>query len=384
MATRWHEDDIDGLDDLEEQLRALKREEELLCDAPSSATATPVLELQKAANAGPSFALHKADCRPSYSAVDPVKGDVRGYKRAQLIRRVGAVLALSLAVISAVTVTSSGEIEPESSSLLQKLQLQQILASAADVVPKALERDSSSLTASEKQLFQNRYEHLLDSERRHENWDMERATHLVHQIDAASVQNLKDREERSIANEQVARHREDFAARRADRYQKLVEDSRHRQAVAASEADRHKQILKQAAGQEAETDSAKDSVEARAEAAHARQERDFLEQRAHREQARENHQEAVEEAHESYEEARARAVEAKDALRSALTDRDALTEVLRSSPYTTKAQADDQLKNVQDKVDKLLVRTEATKKAWQAAHRRWFQLQDTGTWPRLG
>ncbi len=30
------------------------------------------------------------------------------------------------------------------------------------------------------------------------------------------------------------------------------------------------------------------------------------------------------------------------------------------------------------------MRTEATKKAWQAAHRRWFQLQDTGTWPRIG
>jgi hypothetical protein len=43
-------------------------------------------------------------------------------------------------------------------------------------------------------------------------------------------------------------------------------------------------------------------------------------------------------------------VEAKDALRSALTDRDALTEVLRSSPYTTKAQADARLKNVQEKV----------------------------------
>ncbi len=52
-----------------------------------------------------------------------------------------------------------------------------------------------------------------------------------------------------------------------------------------------------------------------------------------------------------YEEARARAVEAKDALRSALTDRDALTEVLRSSPYTTKTEADAQLKNVQDKVE---------------------------------
>ncbi len=30
------------------------------------------------------------------------------------------------------------------------------------------------------------------------------------------------------------------------------------------------------------------------------------------------------------------------------------------------------------------MRTEATKKAWQAAHRRWFQLQDAGTRPRLG
>ena len=150
--------------------------------------------------------------------------------------------------------------------------------------------------------------------------------------------------------------------------------------MAASEADRHKQILKQTVGEEAETDTARDSVEARAEAAHARQERDFQERRAQPEQARENHQEvralrlpaaranlrptpapprraararagqAVEEAHESYEEARARAVEAKDALRSALTDRDALTEVLRSSPYTTKAAADAQLKNVQDKV----------------------------------
>jgi hypothetical protein len=61
--------------------------------------------------------------------------------------------------------------------------------------------------------------------------------------------------------------------------------------VAASEADRHKQILKQTAGEEEETDSARDSVEAQAEAAHARQEHDFLENRAHREQARENHQE---------------------------------------------------------------------------------------------
>jgi hypothetical protein len=192
MTTRWHEDDIDGLDDLEEQLRALKREEELLCDVSSSATATPViLELQKAANAGSSFALHKAVCGPSYSTVDPLKGDVRGFKRAQLIRRVGAVLALSLAVISAITVTSTGEIESESSNLLQRVQQQQLYASAAGVVPEALERDSSALTASEKQLFQNRYEHLLDSERRHENWDIERAAHLVHKIDAAAVQNLK-------------------------------------------------------------------------------------------------------------------------------------------------------------------------------------------------
>jgi hypothetical protein len=192
MTTRWHEDDIDGLDDLEEQLRALKREEELLCDVSSNATGTPeILELQKVANAGPDFPLHRADCRPSYSAVDPLKGDVRGYKRAQLIRRVGAVLALSLAVISAITVTSSGEIESDSSNLLQKVQQQQMLASAADVVLEALERDSSTLSPSEKQLFQNRYEHLLDSERRHENWDMERAAHLVHKIDAASVQNLK-------------------------------------------------------------------------------------------------------------------------------------------------------------------------------------------------
>ncbi len=190
MTTRWHEDDIDGLDDLEEQLRALKREEELLCDVPSAPTETPViLELQKA-NA--SFSLHKADCRASYSTVDPVKGDVRGYKRAQLIRRVGAVLALSLAVVAAITVTSTGEIDSESSNLLQTLSQQQTLyASAADVVPQALERNSGSLTASQKQLFQNRYEHLLDSERRHENWDTERAAHLVHQIDAAAVQNLK-------------------------------------------------------------------------------------------------------------------------------------------------------------------------------------------------
>jgi hypothetical protein len=65
----------------------------------------------------------------------------------------------------------------------------------------------------------------------------------------------------------------------------------YRQAVAASEADRHKQILRQTVGEEAETDSTKDSVEARAEAAHARQERDFLERRANREQAREDHHE---------------------------------------------------------------------------------------------
>ncbi len=194
MTTRWHEDDIDGLDDLEEQLRALKREEALLSDVPSSPTVTPVVELQRAANAGSSFALHKSDCRPSYSTVDPLKGDVRGYKRAQLIRRVGAVLALSLAVVAAVTVTSTGEIDSESSNLLQTLkQKQQLYTSAADVVPEAIERDSNTLTASQKQLFQNRYEHLLDSERRHENWDIQRAAHLVHQIDAASLQNIKVR-----------------------------------------------------------------------------------------------------------------------------------------------------------------------------------------------
>ena len=28
-----------------------------------------------------------------------------------------------------------------------------------------------------------------------------------------------------------------------------------------------------------------------------------------------------------------------------------------------------------------MVREEAAKKAWKAAHRRWFQLQDAGTWP---
>ena len=59
---------------------------------------------------------------------------------------------------------------------------------------------------------------------------------------------------------------------------------------------------------------------------------------------------AVEKAHESYEAARARAVSSKDALRNALAQRDALTEVLRSSPYTTEAEADSQLKRMQDKV----------------------------------
>ena len=32
-------------------------------------------------------------------------------------------------------------------------------------------------------------------------------------------------------------------------------------------------------------------------------------------------------------------------------------------------------------VEKLVVREEAAKRAWKAAHRRWFKLQDAGTWP---
>jgi hypothetical protein len=32
-------------------------------------------------------------------------------------------------------------------------------------------------------------------------------------------------------------------------------------------------------------------------------------------------------------------------------------------------------------VEKLVVREEVAKRAWKAAHRRWFKLQDAGTWP---
>ena len=58
---------------------------------------------------------------------------------------------------------------------------------------------------------------------------------------------------------------------------------------------------------------------------------------------------AVEAAHEDYESARERAVSSKDALRNALAQRDALTEVLRSSPYTTEAEAAAELKQMQNK-----------------------------------
>ena len=177
-------DDLHELDDLEQKLLFLKNEEAHLCeelcfgskDIPlKSSIETMVLK-----STVPSL--------PSYSAVDPLKGDVRGYKRARMIRRIGAIAALGLAVVAAVTIASNGDLDSSNAAHLESTTLEQSIDFAAAVVPEVLESASSSLTDGQKVLFENRYEHLLDSERRHKEWDEQRAAHLVRQITAASQQ----------------------------------------------------------------------------------------------------------------------------------------------------------------------------------------------------
>jgi hypothetical protein len=184
-------DDLDDLDALEEQLLALKREEIALEEQSSSVP-------QK---------VCKDDCIPSsstlvkpsafpkydYSTVDPVRGDVRGYKRAVLIRRLGAVMALGLAVIATVTVTYTSEISyvDRGSELLQSAKTQQMYGAAEAIVPEALTNAGDNLTPGEKILFENQYQSLLASEHRHERWDEQRAKHLVHNIEDAVEDNAK-------------------------------------------------------------------------------------------------------------------------------------------------------------------------------------------------
>ncbi len=192
-------DDMDELADLERQLLFLKKEEERLSEQVQfemPADNVVIGSLNERSTTKTSPAVHplapksSIETRSSYSTVDPIKGDVRGFKRARLIRRVGAVVALGMAVVAAVTVASSGDLEVPA-SLLMRSSSEQLYDSAASQVPEALESDSGMLTDGQKILFENRYEHLLDSERRHQEWDEERAAHLVRQISAASEQNYQ-------------------------------------------------------------------------------------------------------------------------------------------------------------------------------------------------
>ena len=190
MAADLRSGQMDELDDLERQLLLLKREEEHLNKGIHEEFVSKHLDpgvnatTVESFNPKPVFAP-----RPTYSTVDPAKGDVRGFKRARLIRRVGAVVALGLAVVAAATVASTGEVERGASNVLASINSEKLYESASSEVPEALESASNTLTYGQKVLFENRYEHLLDSERRHQEWDEERAAHLVRQISAASEQN---------------------------------------------------------------------------------------------------------------------------------------------------------------------------------------------------
>jgi hypothetical protein len=193
MAYSNTSSDIDELDDLEQQLLLLKEEEARLCQQPLEIPqefGAPSVE-KKIMQSSSDLVGLRSTITPiaSYSTVDPLKGDVRGYKRARLIRRIGAVIALGLAVVAAVTVASTGELENTSSELLDSVMLEQTGTAADDIVPEALENAGSSLTDGQKLLFKSRYQDLLNIERRHKELDDRLAAHLVHRIEATSEQN---------------------------------------------------------------------------------------------------------------------------------------------------------------------------------------------------
>ena len=145
----------------------------------------------------------------SYCALDPSSREARACNRANLIRRVGSVCAVGLALFAAVVIAASGSAHGEASILAQESMLPQ-----KSMLPQSFEALKAQLSPTQQKYFQGQYDALLSSERRQQAWDDRRMVHLLRDIADRVQQRSEHMEEQAVSDRQVAQHRAAVAARR--------------------------------------------------------------------------------------------------------------------------------------------------------------------------
>jgi hypothetical protein len=187
---------------LQARLAALKGEARRLDDAIVETAHDAAAQRATRALPGGSHA------QPTYSALEPIHGDVRGRKRAGAIRRAGAAGAAFMAVVLVCTLAS-----PQLGQAPGGEAAELLGGAGAGLagVPAALRAVGPELTAGEQKLFASDARRLQADEALHQKLERERAEHLLKMITSTVSHNEQHAALEKHIAQQVQEHREKLA-----------------------------------------------------------------------------------------------------------------------------------------------------------------------------
>lgn len=323
----------------------------------------------------------------TYSALEPMQGDVRGRKRTGEIRRAGAAGAAFMAVVLVCTLALP---QPGRGGANELLGGAGAGLSGLSGVTEALRAVGPELTAGEQKLFSSDARRLQAEEALHQKLERERAEHLLKMITTAVRHNEKHAAMEKRIAQQVQEHRERRATVQQERRSMIRGTDGvvgHPHTVFAQAAGRTMSLTGKAMSLTGEIDEAfrQQLMAQHAKNADRRQEREsrFMRERQASELAQQSKDRAVDDARARYHEARQLVVKAKDALKDALAERDQQTEKVRSEGFISEKEALAQLAPVQDKVKQLVKSVEVAKRKWEAAQVMLQSAEAIGTRPEL-